>query len=152
MKHHNTNNGWTFVWASAWRNSVNATIEGVGMLFSPRFLKSLTCMEKKQSKIFCATFNSNPCTTCYCPINSHDESDITTFYDMLYLLAGHNVLIIGRNMDAQIGKEENDKFCLPNLPNRNGEYQADFHLRAVFHSKNLISIKGIETMDEYFSK
>ena len=31
-------------------------------------------------------------------------------------------------MNAQIGKDENNKFCLHNFPNRNDEYLADFSL------------------------
>ena len=31
-------------------------------------------------------------------------------------------------MNDQIGKDENYKFCLLNLPNRNGEYLSDFSL------------------------
>ena len=32
IKYHNTGNGWTFVSAPSWKNSVNATIGGVDML------------------------------------------------------------------------------------------------------------------------
>ena len=32
IKYHDTGNGWTLATASAWKNSVNATIGGVGML------------------------------------------------------------------------------------------------------------------------
>ena len=38
----------------------------------------------------------------------------------------HNVLIIGRDINAQIGKDENNKVCIQKLPNRNGEYLTDF--------------------------
>ena len=41
MKYHNTGNGWTFVLASAWKNSVNAIVDGVCMFIGPRALKSL---------------------------------------------------------------------------------------------------------------
>ena len=41
MKYHYTGNGWTFVSASTWKNSVNGAIGGVGMLIGPRALKSL---------------------------------------------------------------------------------------------------------------
>ena len=39
-----------------------------------------------------------------------------------------NTVLIGGNTNAQIGKDENDKFCLHSLPNRNGECLADFSL------------------------
>ena len=35
IKYHDTANGWMFVSASAWKNSVNAVIGDVGMLLSP---------------------------------------------------------------------------------------------------------------------
>ena len=41
IKYHNTGNEWMFVSASAWKNSVNAVIIGVGMLLSSRILKPL---------------------------------------------------------------------------------------------------------------
>ena len=41
IKYHDTGNGWNFVSASAWKNSVNATIEGMGMLIGLRALKSV---------------------------------------------------------------------------------------------------------------
>ena len=37
-------------------------------------------------------------------------------------------MIIGGDMNAKIGKDGNEKFCLHNLPNKNGEYLADFSL------------------------
>ena len=40
----------------------------------------------------------------------------------------HNVLAIGGDMNAQVGKNLNNKFCLHNLSNRNGENLMDFTL------------------------
>ena len=40
IKYHETGNGWTLVIVSAWKNSVNAAVGGVGMLIGPRALKS----------------------------------------------------------------------------------------------------------------
>ena len=51
IKYLYTDNGWTFVSASAWKNSVNATIGGVGMFVVPRALKSLNSIEKIQLRI-----------------------------------------------------------------------------------------------------
>ena len=36
IKYHDTSNGWTFVLASAWKNSVNAAIGGLSLLIRPR--------------------------------------------------------------------------------------------------------------------
>ena len=97
----------------------------------------------------CGTFDGNPYTTivCYCsPTNDSDGSDITTFYDGLFFLARHipkhKVLIICGDMNVKIGKNENNKFGLHNLPNRNGEYLIEFSLEnSVFHAETLNSKK-----------
>ena len=39
IKYHDTGNGWTLATVSAWKNSVNATVRGVGMLIGQRALK-----------------------------------------------------------------------------------------------------------------
>ena len=90
-------------------------------------LKPLNSIEKTQPWIMCAKFNGNPCSTII-----SNASDITTFYDGLSSLADehitkHNVLIINGDMNAQISKNENYKFILHNLWNRNGEYLIIFH-------------------------
>ena len=107
MKYHDTSNGWTFVLAFAWKNSVNAVREGVGMFLSPSASKSLNSREKIQSRIMCASFNGKPCTkiiSCYSPTNANDETYIITFYNELYShfrhIPKHNVLMIGADMNA----------------------------------------------------
>ena len=83
---------------------------GVGMLLSPYTLKSLNSIEKISS----------------------DDSDLITFNNQLYSLVQGipklNVLIICGDIDAQISKDENNKFCLLNLSNRNGEYLKELSL------------------------
>ena len=83
-----------------------------------------------------ASFNGNPCTmiiSCNSPTNDSNESNIITFYNKLSFLVRqipkHNVLIIGGDMNAEISKDRNDKFCLYNSPNKNEEYLADFSLK-----------------------
>ena len=67
---------------------------------------------------------------CYSPTTVSDDTGLFTFYNELsYLVRSipkHNVLIIGRDMNAQIGKNENNKFSLHNTSNRNGEHLTDF--------------------------
>ena len=46
LKYHKLEKGWKFVSASAWKNTGNSTIGGVGMLLSPLALKSLNKIEK----------------------------------------------------------------------------------------------------------
>ena len=53
----------SFVTVSAWKNSVNAAVGGVGLLIGPRALKMLNSVEKIQPRMMAATFNGNPRAT-----------------------------------------------------------------------------------------
>ena len=82
-----------------------------------------------------ATFNGNPSTTiisCYRPTNVSEETDLSAFYNELSSLVRsipkQAVLVIGGDMNAQIGKNVNHKFSLHNSSNRNGEHLTDFTL------------------------
>ena len=57
IKYHDSGDGWKLTTASAWKNSVNAMIGGVGMLIGPQVQKSLNCIEKIQPRMMVATFN-----------------------------------------------------------------------------------------------
>ena len=121
-----------FVTASAWEKSVNATIGSVGMLIGPQALKSLDSIEKIQLRMTVATFNGNPSATIisyYSPTNVSKETGLIAFYNELSSLVRsipkHNVLIIGGDMNAQKGKNVNQKFSLHNSSNRNGEHLTD---------------------------
>ena len=63
IKCHNTGNGWTLAPVSAWKNSGNTTIGGVGMLIGPWAFKSLNSIEKIQARMMVATFNGNHSVT-----------------------------------------------------------------------------------------
>ena len=105
LKHHDVGKGWTFISASAWKNSIGATIGGVGMLLSPLALKSLNTIEEIEPRIIIASFHGNPITTiisCYSPTNSSDGEDVEQFYQSLSalvrLVPKNNFLIIGGDM------------------------------------------------------
>ena len=129
IKYHDTGNGWTLATASAWKNSVNTMIGGVGMLIGPQALKSLDSIEKIHPRMMIVTFNGNPrasIISCYSPTNVSEEAELIAFYDELSSLVlsipKHNVLVIGRDMNAQIGKNGNHKYSLHNSSNRNGQH------------------------------
>ena len=112
---------------------LNATVGGVGILIGPRALKSLNSIERIQSRMMVATFNGNPRATtisCYNPTNVSEETEHIAFYDELSSLVcsipKHNVLVIGGDMNAQIGKNGNHKYSLHNSSNRNGQHLIDF--------------------------
>ena len=72
IKYHETGNGLMLVTVSAWKNSVNELVGGVGMLIGPRALKTLNSIERIQPRMMAATFNGNPKATiisCYSPTN-----------------------------------------------------------------------------------
>ena len=60
IKYHDCGNGWTLAPASAWKNSVNATVGGIGILTGPRDLKSLNNIEKIQPRMMVATLMATP--------------------------------------------------------------------------------------------
>ena len=81
--------------------------------------------------MMCASFNGNPCTTIfwYSPTNARNKMDKITINNepssLVRYIPKHNVLIVGGDVNAQIGKDGNNKFCLHNMPNRNSEHPAD---------------------------
>ena len=85
IKYHETGNRWTLATASAWKNSVNATVGGIGMLIEPRALKTLNSIERIQRND-ATSFNGNPRATiisCYSPTNVSEEIELVAFYDEL---------------------------------------------------------------------
>ena len=80
-----------------------------------------------------ASFNGNPKATiisCYSPTNVSVETEVVTFYEELSSLVRsipkHNLLVIGGDLNAQIGKNKNNKYSLHNTSNRNGQRLIDF--------------------------
>ena len=133
LKYHEVGKYWTLITASACKNSMNSTIGGVGMLVSPHALKSLNSIEKISSRIIIATFNGNPKTTvicCYSPTNISEETEVEDFYNDLSSLSRdvpkHNVLIVGGDMNAQLGSSKDNKHTYHNKTNRNGKLLNDF--------------------------
>ena len=112
IKYHETGNGWMLVTVSAWKNSVNASVGGVGILLGPRALKTLKSIERIQPRMMAATFNGNPKATiisCYSPTNVSEDNEIVTFYEdlssLVRSLPKHNLLVIGGDMNAQKQKQ-----------------------------------------------
>ena len=79
-----------------------------------------------------ATFNGNPKATIiyYSPTNVNEETELVAFYDKLSSLVRripkHNVLVISEDMNAQVGKNGNNKYSLHHMSNRNGQRLRDF--------------------------
>ena len=103
------------------------------MLIGPRALKTLNSIERIQPKMMAATFNGNFRATiisCYSLTNVSEETELVTFYNELSSLVccipRHDVLVIGRDTNAQIRKKGNNKYSLHNMSNRNGQHLTDF--------------------------
>ena len=86
-----------------------------------------------QPRMMVDTFNGNPRATiisCCSPTNVSEETELIAFYDELSSLVRcipkHNVLVIGGDMNSQIGKNGNNKYSLQNTSNRNGQHLIDF--------------------------
>ena len=133
IKYHETGNGWTLATVSAWKNSVNATVGGVRMLIGPGTLKTPNSIERIQPRMLAASSNGNHRATiisCYSPTNVSEETELVAYYDELSSLVRslpkHNLLVIGGDMNAQIGKNGNNKYSLHNTSNRNGQHLTDF--------------------------
>ena len=128
IKYHDTGNGWRFFTVLAWKNSVNAVIGSLGILLSPRIQNSQNSIEKIQSRMMCASFNDNPCTINLL-LQSYQYQWWNRHHHILQrVIFQHNVLIIGGDMNAQLGKDENNKFYLHQSSNRSREYLTDFSL------------------------
>ena len=48
------------------------------------------------------------------------------FFLLVHSIPKHNMLVIGGDMNAQIGKNGNNKYSLHNTSNRNGQHLTDF--------------------------
>ena len=94
IKYQDTGNGWTLATVSVWKNSINATVGGVGILIGPRALKSLNSIEKIQPRVMVATFNGNPRETiisCYSPNNVSEEKIRDWVKDRQSRIAWHTI-------------------------------------------------------------
>ena len=105
LKYLDSSNGWIFILEFAWKNLIGVASEGI--LLSHRVLKSLNSIVRIHLRMmFASTVISY-----YSLINTRDETDITIFSNELSSLVqhilNHNVLIIGKDMNAHIDKDKN---------------------------------------------
>lgn len=126
-KQHNMGKGWKLITGSATKNDSNATVGGVGMLLSPNACKSLINIETINPRLMIATFNGNPQTTiisCYSPTNASEPNAAEEFYsdlaNLIKEVPKHNVILVGGDMNAQIGKDDCKGTYYHDTTNRNG--------------------------------
>ena len=113
LKHHDLGDNWLLATGSCWKNNINASVGGVGILLSPRAQKTLSNIEIISPRIIIASFNGNPRASiicCYSPTNCSNEQDIKIFYDELSSLIRqipkHHVIILAGDFNAKLGQEK----------------------------------------------
>ena len=116
LKYPDVHNGWTFFSVSAWENSVNTTIVGVGMILGLRALKSKNClMETHVQPSSLATVTAMPVMKRIPPSSTMGYLPwLDTFPNITFCSSVETWLLILA------------KFCLHNSSNRNSEYLTDF--------------------------
>ena len=115
--------------SSAWRNTTNAAVGGVGILLDKNTEKSMTQVEKINERIIIAQFHGNPMTTIivhYSPINgsSDAEDHYKKLLDTINLVPKHNILLVLGDYNAHLGTD-NAKNTYHTETNTNGQYLAD---------------------------
>ena len=121
IKEHDLGKQWNLITSSAWKNSMNSAIGGIGMLLSPTAYKALNSVEPISERILVATFNGNPQTTvinCYSPTNVEEVSKVEDFYNelssIIRQIPKHNLLLVGGDFNAHLGQDEGYKFAYHN--------------------------------------
>ena len=133
LKHHDMGKRWLLATSSAIKNSINASIGGVGLLLSPKAKKSFNNIESITPRILIATFKGNPKTSvicCYSPTSVSDKAKVENFYNDLSSLTQqipkHNVTIIGGDFNAKLGRNNGFIHSFHEESNRNGKLLNNF--------------------------
>ena len=99
----------TLVTSWCTKNSINASIVGVGFLLSQKILKCCISIEKINDRIIKIDLEGNPHTSiicCYSPTNASSDQEIQSFYDTLIIpvsnFLAHNILFIAGDFNAKI--------------------------------------------------
>ena len=131
---------WKLLTCSAWRNSINAAIGGVGILINLRAYNAIKSIDMISNRIVAIHFMGNPLTTvisCYSPTNMSDQEETERFYVDLTSytrhIPKHNVLVIGGDFNAHLGKENGYKYSFYINTNRNGNMLKISFMKIIFY-------------------
>ena len=120
------------VTSSAWKNSVNSTVGGIGFLLSSKAIANLLSVETISPRIMVLELEGNPKTTIVCAYSPHNSSPVneidefyTTLRSTIEQVPLHNFLAIAGDLNAKLGPDE-AKFSFNSKTNRNGEMLSDF--------------------------
>ena len=114
------------------KNSVNASIGGVGFLLSTKVNDNLENAESISPRIMLLEFSGNPKLTVICVYSPHNESpeaEVDSFYSdlrsVMENIPPHNFLAIMGDLNAKLGPDSVN-FTFNDHTNRNGEKLTDF--------------------------
>ncbi|XP_060759934.1 craniofacial development protein 2-like [Neoarius graeffei] len=121
--------GWQYlITSSAWRNTAQASVGGVGIVLSPDARKVILNIKSVSSRILLANLRSNPVTMvipAYSPTRAAMEEDIESFYSDLHGtisdVPAHNFLLILGDFNGHLGNNK-VPFSYHEESNRNEEY------------------------------
>ena len=109
---------WVFIYTSA-RNGQG----GVGILFREHFTRIIRNMEAINERILVVTLEGNPkvsVITAYAPHSLYPVQERKEFFEAIYNVISniptHNMIIIGGDLNSQIGKQAdntNSEICGP---------------------------------------
>ena len=122
----------TLITTSAWKNSINASTGGVGLICHNKYFNLITSVEKVTDRILKVVFTGNPTTTvlsCYSPTNTPVMTEAaSTFYnklsDTIDSIPKHNFLLMCGDFNAKLGPEA-ARFSYNSATNRNGDALVD---------------------------
>ena len=133
----------TLITASAYKNSLNASIGGVGFLIKTSFTSSIVKITKVSNHITKIDLAGNPATTifsCHSPHNSSSDTDATDFYntlsDAIEDVPAHNVVLVLADFNAKIGPLS-AHFTYNRSTNRNGTHLLDLMETHQLQASNL---------------
>ena len=115
--------------SSAWRNSMNAPIGGLGLLIDKGAENNLAEISKFHERILIATFNGNPALTIvvhYAPVEGSEfaEDHYNNLADAVRSVPKHHLLLVMGDFNAHIGKDVS-KFSFHDVTNSNGKLLTD---------------------------
>ncbi len=129
--HYTERGGYHLITTSAWRNTQQAAIGGVGLLISTAAERALCNVKPISRRILLATFDGNPATSvivAYSPTNCSDATEIDEFYRDLNIaitsVPPHNFLTIVGDMNAKISADH-VQYPYHSTTNRNGQLLAE---------------------------
>ena len=126
---YNQVNSSLFISSSAWRNDVNASVGGVGIMINKRASNVLSEVIKWNERIIIATFEGNPQTTIivhYSPVEADDKAE--QYYNQLSSAVKQvpkHILIVLGDFNAQLDKNL-AKYSYHENSNANGKLVNNF--------------------------